>query len=218
MSAQPSVLAIKTAQAVNFFLQLSASDPLSVDGDKYLKLIKLLWAADRFSMRNFGNDVTGNHYSALRYGPVASETYDLMKVCTPGTEVDPRWLSESDALWWKEHFELRRDDYALGIISDLGSDYLSRADIDMLETAYTNFRKTGRFEAANDISHIYPEWKRSFKPNMVKGSFPIDPVDFFDDPENHRDRYFQVDPETLKSARYFFNERKELSKSIKIAL
>lgn len=216
MSAQPSISAIKAAQAVNFFLQQSASDPRSVDGDKYLKLIKLLWATDRLSLRNFGNDVTGDHYSALRYGPVASGTYDLMKASKPGAKVDFRWISESDASWWKEHFETRG--YALSAISDPGSDYLTPADILMLETAYDHFRQAGRFEAANDISHIYPEWKRSFVPNASVRSFDIDPVDFFDDPENQYDPYFQVDPETLESARYFFNERKELSESIGIAL
>lgn len=216
MSVQASLSAIKAAQAVNFFLQQSASDPRSVDGDMYLKLIKLLWAADRFSLRNFGSEVTRDRYSALPYGPVASKTYNLMKACAPGAEVNSRWTSESDAAWWKEHFETQG--YALGVISDPGSDYLSRADILMLETAYEHFRGTGRFETANDISHIYPEWTRSFVPNLAVRSFEIDPVNFFDDPDKGSDPYFQVDPEILESARYFFNERQDLSKSIGIAL
>ncbi|WP_282958300.1 Panacea domain-containing protein [Corynebacterium phocae] len=182
----------------------------------YLKLIKLLWATDRLSLRNFGNDVTSDHYSALRYGPVASEAYNLMKVCKPDAEVDPRWTSESDALWWKEHFETQ--DYALVTISDPGSDYLSPADILMLETAYNLFRETGRFETVNNISHIYPEWEKAFKPSQAQRSFRINPVDFFDDPKGKHDPYFQVDPETLEAARYFFNERQELSKSLRIAL
>lgn len=216
MSGQPSTVAIKAAQAVNFFLQESASDPNSVDGDKYLKLIKLLWAADRLSLRNFGRDITGDHYSALRYGPVASGTLDLMKACKPDAKLNNRWISDSDGLWWKEHFEAKK--YTLGSISDPGSDYLSQADILMLETAYELFRETGRFEASENISHIYPEWTRAFKPYGPVRSYDINPVDFFDDPENQDDLYFKVDPEILESARYFFNERTQLSKSIGINL
>lgn len=216
MSVQPSISAIKAAQAVNFFLQESASDPRSVDGDMYLKLIKLLWAADRFSLRNFGSEVTEDHYSAMPYGPVASKTYSLILACKPGTSVDTRWTSEPDAQWWKEHFETRK--YAINTVADPGSDYLSRADILMLETAYRHFRETGRFETASNISHIYPEWSKAFKPQASRKSFDIDTLDFFDDPETQLDPYFQVDPETLESARYFYNERQDLSKSIGIAL
>lgn len=216
MTAQPNIAAVKAAQAVNFFLEQSASDSRSVDGDKYLKLIKLLWATDRLSLRNFGNDVTGDHYSALPLGPVASETYNRMRACKLGAEVNSHWIPRADALWWREHYEIRG--YALHTISDPGSDYLSRADILMLETAYKNFREVGRFEASNDISHIYPEWARAYVSNASTRSFAIDPVDFFDDPENQIDHYFQVDPDTLESARYFFNERRKLSMSIGIEM
>lgn len=216
MSVRPSISAIKAAQAVNFFLQESASDPQSVDGNMYLKLIKLLWAADRFSLRNFGSEVTEDNYSAMRYGPVASKTYNLIKACRLGDEVDSRWTSGSDGAWWKNHFETR--DYGIESIADPGSDYLSRADILMLETAYNQFRGTDRFTTANNISHIYPEWTRSFVPHATRNSFEIDPLDFFDDPENQPDPYFEVDPETLESARYFFNVRQDLSTSIGIAL
>ncbi|WP_462399161.1 Panacea domain-containing protein [Corynebacterium falsenii] len=216
MSVQPSISAVKTAQAVNFFLKESASDPRSVDGDTYLKLIKLLWAADRFSLRNFGIEVTGDHYSAMSYGPVASKAYNLILACQPGASVDTRWTSEADAQWWKEHFETRN--YAMNTVADPGSDYLSRADILMLETAYSHFRDTGRFEVANNISHIYPEWSKAFKPQASRKSFDIDTLDFFDDPENQSDPHFHVEPEILESARYFFNERQDLSKSIGIAL
>ncbi|QNP92571.1 SocA family protein [Corynebacterium zhongnanshanii] len=208
--------AIKAAQAVNFFLEQNANDPQSVDGDQYLKLIKLLWAADRHSLRNFGSEVTEDHYFALPYGPVASETYDLMKACRQGAEMRPDTTSQSDTLWWREHFETRR--YALHRLADPGSDHLSPADILMLEEAYVQFRESGGFETARNISHIYPEWTRAYDSRSSVRAFPIDLVDFFDDPENHEDQYFQVDPETLEAARYFYNERAALSSAIGIEL
>lgn len=216
VSVQPSTSAIKAAQAVNFFLQTNTSDPHSVDGNMYLKIIKLLWAADRLSLRNFGSGVTEDDYCAMKFGPVASNTYNLVKACKPNEEIDTRWVAGSDALWWKEHFETR--DYSIQQIADLDSDYLSQADLLMLDKAYGLFRKTGRFETAHNISHIYPEWTRSFNPQSTVGSFPIDPLLFFEDPEDHQDRFFQVDPETLETARYFFDERSTLSESVGIAL
>lgn len=214
----PSYSALKAAQALNFFLSESANDPEAIDGDSYLKLIKLLWAADRFSLRNFGHTVTGDRYAALNYGPVASHTYDLMKVCVPGKLLDSNWVKKEDGELWQAHFE-KRPDYKIGLIADPGAGQLSPADVMMLERAYSHFRKTGRFEVANDISHIYPEWERAFpdKPGS-QSSYPIEMADFFDDPSDKEDLHFQVDQETLEAARFFFNERKELSEAIGIPL
>ncbi|WP_158256125.1 Panacea domain-containing protein [Corynebacterium sp. 13CS0277] len=208
----PTFSAIKTAQALNFFLKESADDSKSRDGKKYLKLIKLLWAADRFSLRNFGTELTEDRYAALTYGPVASSTYNLIRACKPNEVPDPKWTSIVDAQWWKEHFETR--DYDVAIISDPGTDHLSKADILMLEKAYEHFRSKGAFEAACDISHVYPEWTRAFVPNSEKKSFRIQTIDFFDDPENQPDEYFQVDPEVLKAAREHFVERNALREFI----
>ncbi len=216
MSGQLSVSAVKAAQAVNFFLQQSASDPFSVEGDNYLKLTKLLWAADRLSLRNFGNSVTQNRYVALPYGPVASQTFKLMEACQPNASVNLQGIAEADVLWWQARFEFQG--HSLRDIADPGSDYLSQPDLHMLEAAYKRFRTSSPFGATDDVSHRYPEWTRAFDPVQAKKSFDIDLADFFDDPEQHVDPYFQVAPETLEAAWYFFEERKELSASIGIAL
>ncbi|MGP5605304.1 type II toxin-antitoxin system antitoxin SocA domain-containing protein [Corynebacterium casei] len=216
MSSQVSNMAIKSAQAVNFFLDAAENDSASVDGDMMLKLIKLMWATDRFSLRSFGSTVTDSNYFAMKYGPVASQAYDLMKVCVPGSPLISRWISEADGEYWRNCFE-KRIDHSMKLIGDPGSDYLSHADVRALEKAYENFRTAGRFQVANDISHNYPEWNKVYSPEG-NTSFTINMDDFFEDPVGTNDPYFQVDSEMLEVARYFYNERKNLFASIEIPL
>lgn len=217
MVTKPSLFAIKAAQATHFLMNQAASDPHSVDGNKYLKLVKLLWAADRHGLRNFGRGVTNDHYSALSFGPVASGTYDLIKACDPNNTTIS-WAAEADANFWREHFEKRRD-YSLEIIGDPGSGYLSRADVMMLERAYESFRTAPRFDMSNDISHVYPEWGTAWKSKPIsKKSAPIDSLKFFDDPVAAPDKYFQVEPDVLKAAKYFYTQRQNLSRDVGIEL
>src|SRR5260370_29287174 len=46
---------------------------------EYLRLIKLLGLADRESWREVNRPITGDDYVAMKCGPVASRTFDLVK-------------------------------------------------------------------------------------------------------------------------------------------
>ncbi|EHD1145342.1 SocA family protein [Escherichia coli] len=41
---------------------------------------KILYYADRFHLESFGRLITGDHYNAMKDGPVASNTYDIIKI------------------------------------------------------------------------------------------------------------------------------------------
>ena len=44
------------------------------------KLIKLLWAADRYHMRHYGRLVSDSNYVAMKFGPVSSLALDIAQV------------------------------------------------------------------------------------------------------------------------------------------
>ncbi|MGO1991979.1 MAG: Panacea domain-containing protein [Corynebacterium sp.] len=206
--------AIKTAQALNFLIQTSQGDSQSVDGTNILKLVKLLWAADRYSLRSVGSTVTGDRYSAMTYGPVASGTYSLLASTRPKAEISS-FVHPVDAEAWREMFQTV--DHSVKVIGGLSDDELSAADIMMLEKAYAAFRGSAKFTMAEDISHRYPEWARHSRVLANhKTSKPITMTDFFEDPEN--DPYFKQDEEVLEAARFFYNERQIISSDLGIAL
>lgn len=167
------------------------------------------------SLRHFGAEVTEDRYCALKNGPVASDTYSLMKACDPAQPLETEWVSQDDGELWRELFE-KRPDYTFGLIGDPGDDYLSRADVMMLEMAYRKFRASERFEMANDISHIYPEWTRARDSDPEANAVDTDAHDFFYDPETEPDRYFQVDKHTLESARFLLDERRAALEAVGI--
>ncbi|MEI7209937.1 Panacea domain-containing protein [Pectobacterium carotovorum] len=41
---------------------------------------KILYYADRFHLESYGRLVSGDHYNAMKDGPVASNTYDIIKI------------------------------------------------------------------------------------------------------------------------------------------
>lgn len=41
---------------------------------------KILYYADRFHLERYGRLISGDHYNAMKDGPVASNTYDIIKI------------------------------------------------------------------------------------------------------------------------------------------
>ena len=76
----------KAAQAAAYFLFRSGK-PLSV-----LKLMKLLYLAERRSFQKFGEPMIGDVLVSMDHGPVLSRTYNHIKGVTrsSGTENGPR--------------------------------------------------------------------------------------------------------------------------------
>jgi uncharacterized phage-associated protein len=77
----------KTIQAVGLLLKLEGS-PIS-----RLRLLKLLYIADRELLVESGRPLTGDIALAMKYGPVLSRVYDYIKGIV------------RDGESWHEHFE-----------------------------------------------------------------------------------------------------------------
>jgi len=84
---------------------------------------KLLYFADLRHLERYGRPITGDQYVAMDYGPVPSNTYDLVKI--PGRELPP-------------------------IEGDL--DELSDSDLEVLEEIVEQYGKHG-FRERTEISH-----------------------------------------------------------------
>lgn len=108
----------------------------------YMRLVKLLYLADRESLDRVGRPIIGGRYVAMKYGPVLSELLDLVK-------------AEGGSLW-SEFIQTDRFDVVLTREPDLGA--LSQAEIDLLQEAARLCEKLDQWKLA-DLTHTFPEWK-----------------------------------------------------------
>jgi uncharacterized phage-associated protein len=63
----------KAADAAAFLLQLHGGTM------NHMRLIKLLYAAERESLKRFNRPIVGDRYVSMDHGPVVSGVYDLIK-------------------------------------------------------------------------------------------------------------------------------------------
>ncbi len=133
----------KVAQMAAFLLRKQN------DRMPHLKLMKLLYLADRESMGRFGAPISGDRIVAMPHGPVLSMTLNLMD-----GDVESAPGGWDGLISDKENHELSlkhaitRDDL----------DELSQADIDVLEAVWAQFGHMDKW-TIRDYTHDHcPEW------------------------------------------------------------
>jgi uncharacterized phage-associated protein len=129
----------KTLQAAGVLLRR--------DGKKMsrLRLLKLLYIADRELLAAKGRTITGDRALAMEFGPVLSRTYDLIKGF------------EARAGEWDEF--VHSDVYAVELRKDPGLDDLSKAEIAKLQEVSDRYRDVDD-EDLSSLTHDFPEWRK----------------------------------------------------------
>jgi len=112
----------------------------------YLRLLKLLYIADRESLRKSGRPIVGTRPVAMKYGPVFSEVLDLVNG------------QHADEGIWSEF--IRKDGYAVALEKDPGVLSLSRYEIEMLTNTAERYRDIDDWEIVEE-THTFEEWKSS---------------------------------------------------------
>ncbi len=125
----------------------AASVLLQESGGKmsYMKLVKLLYFADRKALEFYEHPITYDSYASLPRGPILSSTLNLAKGSYPNSD------------YWDEHIEL------VGKAVKIRGAYpklkkLSPADVKLLKEIYAELGKYDQFQLAK-ISETLPEWK-----------------------------------------------------------
>ena len=124
-----------------------------------LKLMKLLYLAERESLRLYGMPMSGDRLVAMPHGPVLSVTYDLMSGSFEATQGGwEEWISDRE----NHEVSLKKP------VSPEDLDELSRADIEVLRSVWGEFGHMRRWEI-RDYTHSHcPEWQ-----DPLGSSFPI---------------------------------------------
>lgn len=153
----------KAAQAAAYFLFRSGK-PLSV-----LKLMKLLYLAERRSFEKFGEPMIGDLLVSMDHGPVLSRTYNHIKGVTRSSEKGwDHWISDRAG----HDLALRHPKALHSPERDLPQ--LSDSDLGVLAETWKKFGRMDQWKL-RDYTHSHcPEWK-----DPEGSMIPMKPEEFF---------------------------------------
>ena len=124
----------------------------------YIKLIKLLYLADRESLIETGAPITGDRFVAMRHGPVLSRVLDLIKDDCPA----------EDSVW---HGYVARKRFDARLVGNTESKRLSDVDRGILDGVFDAYGCLKEWDVVAR-THALPEWK-----DPGNTSIPIEPED-----------------------------------------
>ena len=131
----------KAAQAAHYLISKGGGEM------EILKLVKLLYLADRHSLQTRRTPLIGGSYFALKHGPITSEVLDLINDGTPG-EDSPWELLISDRANHRVAIETKEIEY----------DALSSSDLRILEQVWSEFGHRSKWELVDWTHRHCEEW------------------------------------------------------------
>lgn len=120
-----------------------------------LKLMKLMYLAERLSLQRYGDTITGDAFVSMPHGPVLSMTLDLMNGASPSEEGGwETWVADraENAIALRDESMIRTPE------DDLLA--LSETDLECLDDVWKEFGHWDKYRL-RDYTHsaACPEWE-----------------------------------------------------------
>jgi uncharacterized phage-associated protein len=110
----------------------------------YLKLLKLLYIADRAALSRWGIPISHDNYVSMDHGPILSQTYNLIR--DGGSRV------------WSEHISAPFGDYEIKLEKKPVAQKLSQSEEKLLDEVFSQYGSANRWDLV-DETHKFPEWR-----------------------------------------------------------
>ena len=124
----------------------------------WLKLVKLLYLADRAALVEGGHPITGDRFVSVRFGPVLGRVLELIKDDCPA----------GDSIW---HSYIARERFDARLVGDTESKRLSDYDREVLDGILDSFGCRRAWDVVA-YTQALPEWK-----DPGESVVPIEPED-----------------------------------------
>ncbi len=166
----------KATQALNYLAQQ--------EGGKInkMKVLKLIYFADRYHLRKYGRLITNDNYLAMQYGPVPSSVKDI---------AESHDFLDDTVKVYSLQFIQPINNLVLESIAEVDRDILSESDLEALQFAWDNFGHLTQFQLAK-LTHSYPEWLRHEDDVARESCVPMQLLDFLQDPIDDADKCFEL--------------------------
>jgi hypothetical protein len=145
-----------------------------------LELIKYLFLADRVNIRRHFSFISRDYYYALKLGPVASETLDVLDGHDEYLNYPDNELQLLD--------KIEATDNRTRIINETNTDLLSKNEMRSIDFVADTFKPSMPLV---ELTHEYPEWKRYKVLFDTRQTSKIDIMieDFFTNPDMNNSPY-----------------------------
>ena len=188
-------MSIQTAKNINaiLFFANKAGDVIN-----RLKLMKLLWLADRFHLNKHGRLILKDSYVAMPHGPVPTSTMDFSRAN----------LTDKISL---------EGSHDIKALDNFNPDYFSKSDLDVMTFIWETLGGLDQFQL-RDLSHHFPEWirfQKEIQDTSLPNSYGMVMEDFFNNPTEISilERYFPDSANYKKFLQTLSVENAEDSKS-----
>lgn len=187
----------KATQAINY---LARKEGGQIDK---LKLIKLIYLAERYHLRRHGRPIVNDTYFAMKRGPVASSVKDI-------AELSSDFLADEEKSYAQAYIK-PSDNYMIGSLNEVDTDLFSDSELEALDFAYSQFGGLHQYELVN-LTHEYPEWKQ-FESALRAGASRerMSYRDFFQNPEGLAEDKFSLSADILSASQEMYEEEQKLA-------
>ncbi len=145
----------KSLQAAAYLLHLE-------DGKMpYLRLLTLLYVAERELLAESASPLTGDIFKAMPCGPVPGHVHDLIRG------------HGSRSIEWEKH--IRRVGYSVRLVEDPGRGALPREVVDKLNEVSARYIDRDHWEAG-DLTRDFPEWATHYPGDGGAGLIPVSEI------------------------------------------
>ena len=135
----------------------------------FIKLMKLMYLAERLSFKRYGEPLTGDHLVSMDHGPVLSRTYDHVKGARRSSEGGwDSWVSD------KAGYDVGLRDASKIRTPAQDLIYLSESDLEVLGEIWADFGHWDKWALVEYTHTQCPEWD-----NPHGSSVPIDHARLF---------------------------------------
>lgn len=185
----------KWVQVINFFAK-KEQEKTWVAIDK-LKILKLVWIADRLHLRKYWKLIVWDTYFAMKLWPVASW---IKNICDKNETFLPKNANTYINTYLQKFQNKIRSRKEIDLLQ------FSDSNIEVLTQVYEKFWNNNSFNLV-DFTHYYPEWTK-FKHKLESWEIIQAQMDYLDFFENTpaQNQIFDIDEEHLEISKDIFKE------------
>jgi uncharacterized phage-associated protein len=123
----------------------------------HMKLIKLMYLADRTALLSWERPITGDDYFSLKHGPILSTTLSMIS-----DEHNP-----SSENFWFDYIK-KQGDYEVSLVKPCPPTDLSVAEVAVIDEVFSQYGHYDKWDLVKHLHEVLPEWN-----DPGPSSFPI---------------------------------------------
>jgi hypothetical protein len=158
----------KILEAILFLIEKAEESRQSIT---QYEIVKSIFVADLFHLKKFGRPISFDNYSALPFGPVPSEAYDMLKPSYHTNDLDesewPPWDRSPSPVGGPKAFRFHN------LKRPPNKRKLSQSDMNELVEALGLVKQLG-FSGVRDWTHLHRAYKSAWDSRGDRRSHPMD--------------------------------------------